>query len=149
MTLEFLYADQRAERREYSNVDDALEAFDRFLWNDQLAEAEQLALCSPTISIEDDGNDRLLWASIVGDDEFQFYAGRLTQTIGTDAVLTQPEVRNAITLFFRQENKALQDLVAPKQLASTSPKTSKGCVGVLLFCAVGLGGVAAVLHIIL
>jgi len=45
---------------------EVLQIFDQFPWSEQVEEANRLEKCSPTLSVDDKANRRLIWVSAYG-----------------------------------------------------------------------------------
>ena len=103
---------------------DVLRCFDEFNWEDQVLEANRLGKVSPTLSVEDKTNDRLIWVSGYGERDITFvsecrFTG-LTRRLfgllgpGTVTLHTQrfngKEARRALELFMSDQQLELRRL---------------------------------------
>ena len=52
---------------------DVLKSFDDFDWKNQIMEANRLSKVSPTLSVEDKTNERLIWVSAYGDETYMTF----------------------------------------------------------------------------
>ncbi len=74
ITLSVQYADQDdiVEERGAVDVIQAIEAFRAFPWEEQLAEAKELQICSPSLFIKDSNDGSVFFASILLVDKLDF-----------------------------------------------------------------------------
>ncbi len=74
ITLSVQYADQDDVVEERGTVDElqALEAFRAFPWEEQLAEAKELQICSPSLFLKDSNDGSVFFASILLADKLDF-----------------------------------------------------------------------------
>jgi hypothetical protein len=74
ITLSLQYADQDDVVEERGAVDElkAIEAFRAFPWEEQLAEAKKLQICSPSLFLKDSSDGSAFFASILLVDKLDF-----------------------------------------------------------------------------
>jgi hypothetical protein len=74
ITLSVQYADQDdiTEERGAVDVIQAIEAFRAFPWEEQLAEAKELQICSPSLFLKDSDDGSVFFASILLVDKLDF-----------------------------------------------------------------------------
>jgi len=74
IALSFQYARQEdtAEERGPASLRQAIDAFRAFPWQEQLAEAKKLELCSPTLFLKDGDDGSVFFASIMLGDKLDF-----------------------------------------------------------------------------
>lgn len=74
ITLSVQYADQDdiVEERGAVDVEQAIEAFRAFPWEEQLAEAKELQICSPSLFLKDSNDGSVFFASILLVDKLDF-----------------------------------------------------------------------------
>ena len=74
INLSFQYAHQEdtAEERGPASLEQAIDAFRAFPWRDQLDEANELQLCSPTLFLKDSDDGSVFFASIMLVNELDF-----------------------------------------------------------------------------
>ena len=74
ITLNVQYADQDGITEERGAVDviQAIEAFRAFPWEEQLAEAKELQICSPSLFLKDSDDGSVFFATILLVDKLDF-----------------------------------------------------------------------------
>jgi hypothetical protein len=74
ITLSVQYADQEEVVEERGTVDElqAIEAFRAFPWEEQLVEAKELQICSPSLFLKDSNDGSVFFASILLVDTVDF-----------------------------------------------------------------------------
>lgn len=135
ITLSVQYANQEDVAEERGAVDElqAVEAFRAFAWEEQLAEAKELQICSPSLFLTDRNDRSVFFASILLVDKLDFMLfleteeeveawslfgkrlkkrGATYDSTGHDA----KEVEAAIPAFF-SDRPALKQLIGFRQLA--------------------------------
>jgi hypothetical protein len=107
-------------------TNEVLQAFDSFDWAGETKKAESLQRVSPTLSVESDTKDRLIWvSSVAGPGRLEFisecrFPGEvrkffgLSKGLGTVKLATQnfdaPQAREAIRLFLGDAFSELREL---------------------------------------
>jgi hypothetical protein len=118
----------RVDERGTANAREILAGFDAFDWPGQVDAANRLQKCSPTFSVKDVDEDRLLWVSGIGDSSgVSFingytYIGEIRRMFGLvrsrgpvgapTRELSLAEARQAVELFTRAEHERLLALLA-------------------------------------
>jgi hypothetical protein len=72
LSLQYAHQEDTAEERGPASLQQALDAFRGFPWQVQLAEANKLQLCSPTLFLKDSDDGSVFFASIMLVDKLDF-----------------------------------------------------------------------------
>lgn len=107
-----------------------LRFFDNFDWASQVSEASRLNKVSPTLSVEDTTNDRLIWVSGYEDSQKILFVSECTFKVpktfffglinwqGVFRLNTQDfleeAARNALEFFMKNDETALRDLYSQR-----------------------------------
>jgi hypothetical protein len=114
------------DTRHNVNRADVLQAFDDFDWAGETKKAESLQRVSPTLSVESDTKDRLIWvSSVAGSNDLEFisecrFPGEvrkffgLSKGLGTVELTTQSfdtaQAKEALRLFLSESHSELREL---------------------------------------
>jgi hypothetical protein len=65
LSLQYAHQEDTAEERGMASLQQDIDAFRTFPWQDQLAEANKLQLCSPTLFLKDSDDGSVFFVSIM------------------------------------------------------------------------------------
>lgn len=131
MELNFQFAHHshdESESKKDVTARQALDAFDQFDWVGEIAKAEEIQKCSPTVAVLVNGKDEMVWVSGYGDLSAPMFAseccfqgevrkwfglskGQGTVSLATQA-FTKEQARKAIELLIAKDYQALRELYA-------------------------------------
>lgn len=116
LNLNLLYADSKSKSWRDANQADIIRAFETFDWADEVKKAEVFNKCSPTLSVESDAQDCLMWLSAIesetGGIEFISecnFPGAGDAPLGTQS-FGQTEAKEALLLFVTESYEQLREL---------------------------------------
>jgi hypothetical protein len=72
LSVQYAHQDDIGEERGAVDLEQAIEAFRAFPWEDQMTEAKELQICSPSLFLKDSNDGSLFFASILLVDKLDF-----------------------------------------------------------------------------
>ena len=120
------HAHHESESKQVARAEDVMASFDAFDWNAQVAKANELELCSPTLSVIRGSQDDMIWVSAIGEpNQISFvseahYPGEVPGFLGFGKKpgvihqdtqwLSLQQAREALALFVAKDYAALEQL---------------------------------------
>ena len=127
---EFLYADAHTESWEAIEKE-AINRIRAFPWECELIAANQLKQCSPTVTVKYPEGERVLWASVIENNEdleflvsFQEATARKSKPFECDDIHLR-ELPRLFEMFYRGEFGALGDALKKRKSAESAHDTAR------------------------
>jgi hypothetical protein len=132
--LQYAHEEDKVEERGEVSLHEAIEAFRTFPWQQQLAEANRLQICNPTLFLRNTEDGSLFFASLMLKPEidFQLYfeteeeteeraflgKRKVKEWVAYDLTGHKPkEVEAAIQAFCDSDKEKLKDIIGSKKSA--------------------------------